>query len=184
MAPPQTLGPTTNFGASTLASDFGHADGMILFGAEQLAKDSANLALTRNGVGDWSLNRIAAGAETYNVRAQFLHVRRTGESMNAQLLTTGETLPAKGIAIRDIFALYDIGVVDLTTLTLRLGKTIYNASGVALTQTDIIAATAITKVVANLYRVTVAAATPFVYITDDFSALEIELVAVMANTGT
>jgi hypothetical protein len=188
MAKTQTPSPTTDFALSTLCASGAHNDGYIMWGAETLAKDSANLALTRNGVGDWSLNRTAAGAETYNVRGQVSQVRRTGELFNAQLFgVNAPALADKGIKVIDFFALYDIGVVDLTTLTLRLGKTIYNANGVALTQTDIVAATAITKTVANLYRSVVlvnADPTVPVFTVDDFAQLEVELVAVMANTGT
>jgi hypothetical protein len=184
MAPPITAGPTMQFDNSTLCADGAHVDGLISFGAEQLAKDSANLVLTRNAAGDWSLNRTAAGAETYNVRATIPTVRRTGESLNDQLFGDGVVaLPSKGVKVVDFFADYDIGVVALTTLTLRLGKTIYNASGVAFTQTDIVAATAISKVTGNLQRSVVSVASP-AFQTEDFSLLEIELVAVMANTGT
>ena len=111
---------------------------------------------------------------------------RKGEVPNFQQFgITPPTQPAKGIKIIDVFAIYDLGVVDATTLTLRCGKTAY-ADNVALVQTDIVAATAITKVQrAGTYVSTVAiAAGNQAFNQTDFSLLEIELVAVLANTGT
>ena len=176
----------TQFDNSVLSCDLPHTDGLYLAGAEELAKDSANLVLTRNAVGDWSLNRTAAGAETYNVRVAINELLRKGEIPNFQQFgITPPAQPAKGIKIIDVFVIYDLGVVDATTLTLRCGKTAY-ADNVALVQTDIVAATAITKVQrAGTYVSTVAiAAGNQAFNQTDFSLLEIELVAVLANTGT
>jgi len=176
----------TQFDNSVLSCDLPHTVGLYLAGAEELAKDSANLVLTRNAVGDWSLNRTAAGAETYNVRVAINELLRKGEIPNFQQFgITPPAQPAKGIKIIDVFVIYDLGVVDATTLTLRCGKTAY-ADNVALVQTDIVAATAITKVQrAGTYVSTVAiAAGNQAFNQTDFSLLEIELVAVLANTGT
>ena len=176
----------TQFDNTVLSCDLPHVDGLYLAGAEELSKDSANLVLTRNGVGDWSLNRTALGAETYNVRVAINELLRKGEIPNFQQFgITPPAQPAKGIKIIDVFAIYDLGVVDATTLTLRCGKTAY-ADNVALVQTDIVAATAITKVQrAGTYVSTVAiAAGNQTFNQTDFSLLEIELVAVLANTGT
>src|ERR1700728_3667626 len=56
-----------------------HIDGLFIANASHLESSSANLVLTRNGKGDWSLNRTAAGAETYYVRCPISALLRTGE---------------------------------------------------------------------------------------------------------
>jgi hypothetical protein len=179
-------GSDTVFGQSRLMADKPHTDGMVLATAESLSKDSANLVLTRNAAGDWSLNRIAAGAETYNCRTTLGELLRLGERYNFNDFGVTEALATpKGIAVTDVFAIYQVGVVDLTTLTLRFGKCVF-ANNVALAKTDLVAATAIAKAVqANPYVTTVAVpAVTQVFHTDDTSNVEIEVQAVMANTGT
>lgn len=46
-------------------ADTPHSGGFVWYDAVHLAPYSANLVLTRNALGDYSLNRTAAGAETY-----------------------------------------------------------------------------------------------------------------------
>lgn len=46
-------------------ADTPHTGGWIVYSAVELSPFSANLVLTRNALGDYSLNRTAGGAETY-----------------------------------------------------------------------------------------------------------------------
>lgn len=179
-----------------LMSSGPHLDGLIWIPAESLAKNSANLVLTRNAKGDWSLNRTAAGAETYYVRGVPTGiVTRTGEKYNLDSNLVGPAAPAKGVAIRDMFVVLNVGVALLTSATLRLGSTQYEApaasladTGAAIVQTDIVAATSVNPsalTTASDYvtqKVTNSANPSFVV--TDITQLEIELAAVMANTGT
>ena len=183
-----------------LMSSGPHVDGLYMAAPEILAKDSANLALTRNGVGDWSLNRTAAGAETYNVRTTLGQILRIGEQYNLGLFpgtnqTTGPNAPDKGLAVLDFFAIYSVGVVALTTATLRLGKTVFSktAGGAAFTQTNLVAATGIQTattpaagqpVYQNVAFQNNSSGTPLVFHKDDLGLIEVEAVFVMANTGT
>lgn len=187
------LNPTTLVvSGGRLMSSAPHTDGLLIVGAESLAKDSANLVLTRNAKGDWSLNRTAAGAETYNVRSTLGDMGcfvRIGETYELGGFGSGNnpTAPAKGIQVKDFFAIYKSGVVALTAATLRLGKTVYSNSpaGAAFAQTDIIAATAVqTANNANYGYQDVAGPNPLVFSIDDLGLIEVELQVVMANTGT
>lgn len=172
-----------------------HVDGLYICGVDSVAKDSANLALTRNAVGDWSLNRIAAGAETYNVRTYLDTILRTGETYVLDLFgdqtkqTYAPSAPAKGVAITDFFVISKAGVVALTSATLRLGKTVYSltaaAPGGASVQTDLVAATGVqTATAANYVYQKVAGPTNLTFSVDDLGMVEIEYRFVMANTGT
>lgn len=172
-----------------LMSSAPHVDGLYIVGAEALAKDSANLVLTRNGKGDWSLNRTAAGAETYNVRTYLDAVLRTGEKYFFDQFGQDNKVsaPDKGIESVDFFINYKSGVVALTSATLRLGKTVYSvaAGGGAPVQTDLVAATAIsTANTAQYQQAKVTVPAPLVFHKDDNGLIEIEAVIVMANTGT
>jgi hypothetical protein len=172
-----------------LMSSAPHTDALMVVGAEGLGKDSANLVLTRNGKGDWSLNRTAAGAETYNVRLYLDQVLRTGEKYFFDLFNQDNKVaaPDKGIAITDFFIIYKSGVVALTTATLRLGKTVYSAvgGGAAPVQTDLVAATGISTANTAQYQFQkLAGPSPVVFHKDDLGLIEVEAVIVMANTGT
>lgn len=189
-------GVTTIAKGGRLMSSGPHVDGVIWIPAEALAKDSANLVLTRNAKGDWSLNRTAAGAETYNVRGVPTGIiTRTGETYNLDDVITGPAAPAKGVAIIDAFAVLNVGVALLTSATLRIGSTQYGPpvtdlanTGTAPTITDIVAATsinpsALTTAGQYVTQDLANSANPSFVVTD-ITQLEIELVAVMANTGT
>lgn len=175
-----------------LMSSAPHTDGLLLAGAGQMDKDSANLVLTRNGVGDWSLNRTSAGAETYHVRACINDIGgfiRTGETYIFGLFGQDSKVaaPAKGIEVVDFFAIYKSGVVALTSATLRLGKTVYSAAagGGAPTQTDLVAATGVSTANTAQYQLQkLAGPSPLVFSVDDLGLVEVELTIVMANTGT
>lgn len=166
-----------------------HVDGLLMK-AGGLQSSSANLVLTRNGKGDWSLNRTAAGAETYYVRATIGDMIRTGETYHyGEFHAQPPTAGPKGIEIYDFFAILNIGVVALTTATLRLGSSVYplsTAVAAAPVVTDIVAATAIATAVntAGDYLTNlVTVPTPGFAVTN-MELEEIELEIVMANTGT
>lgn len=181
----------TQFDNTVLSYDLPHVDGLYIIGAEEWAKDSANLVLTRVGAGDWTLARVAAGAETYNVRLCLAQLLRLGEIPNFQQFgITPPAQPAKGFKVTDFFVISKCGVVALTSATLRLGKTVYStvaaAPGGAPTQTDIVAATAVqTATSANyVYQKVAVPAGSQVFSTDDLGLIEVEYRFVMANTGT
>lgn len=184
-----------------LMSSAPHVDGLYMAGINSLDIDSANLVKTRNAKGDWSFNRTAAGAETYNCRTTLINLLRTGETAVLDLFgdqtkqTYAPLMPDKGIAVLDIFAIYSDTVVPLTTATLRLGKTVFSktAGGAAFVQTDLVAATgiqtAVTPAVGQPTFQSVAfqnntSGTPLVFHKDDIGLIEIEAQFVMANTGT
>lgn len=181
----------TQFDNTVLSCDLPHVDGLYIIGAEEWAKDSANLVLSRVGKGDWILTRNpAAGAETYNVRLSLAQLLRLGEIPNFQQFgITPPAQPAKGFKVTDFFVISKAGVVALTSATLRLGKTIYStvaaAPGGAITQTDIVAATAVqTATSANyVYQKVAVPAGSQVFSIDDLGLVEIEYTFVMANTG-
>lgn len=184
-----------------LMSSSPHTDGLIFVPAGQLQSNSANLVLTRNAKGDWSLNRTAAAAETYYVRGVPTGiVVRTGEHYYLDLFPEtnsigGPAVPApKGIEITDVFACFNVGVALPTTLTLRVGSSQYPAeaatlgnTGAALVVTDLLAATSILPTAlttaSDYVTQAVAIATPGFVVTD-ITQLELELEAVLANTGT
>jgi len=180
-----------------LMSSVPHTDGLIMVGTNDIDVDSANLVKTRNGKGDWSFNRTAAGAETYNCRITLDQLLRTGETYIYDLFGQDSKVaaPDKGIAVADFFVIYSDTVVPLTTATLRLGKTVFSktAGGAAFTQTDLVAATgiqtAVTPAVGQPTFQSVAfqnntSGTPVVFHKDDLGLIEIEAQFVMANTGT
>jgi hypothetical protein len=175
-----------------------HTDGLLMRSGLQV--NSANLVLTRNGKGDWSFNRTAAGAETYYLRTTLGDILRTGEHYDLGLFPTGGSAPqtywpkapAKGINILDVFAVLNIGVAALTSATLRVGTSVYplsTAAAAAIVQTDVLAATAIATAVngAGTYLTGLVAlpqTNPPAFFTADMDLVEIELAIVMANTGT
>lgn len=178
------------FAGGRLMSDGPHTDGLFICPADNLGKDSANLVLTRNAKGDWSLNRTAAGAETYNIRATLQQILRLGETYEfGEVGSQNMVTPAdKGIEVIDIFALYNVGVATLTSATLRLGKTVYSTTpaGGAFVQTDLQAAGAISTalVTAGQYAYQKLAVITPVFHKDDLGLIEVEAVIVMQNTGT
>jgi hypothetical protein len=178
-----------------LMADAPHIDALLFADAGALSKDSANLALVRNGAGDWSLNRTAAGAETYNVRVtlgDMACIYRIGEKYELGLQAGDPTAvgPPKGIAVSDFFVIYSNTVVGLTSGTIRLGKTVFAnlAAGGAFTQTDLVTAQALATAVTpadNQPRIQdyLTIGSIPVFHTDDLGLVEIEAQFVMANTG-
>jgi hypothetical protein len=57
-------------------ADTAHTGGWYFVPAFDISQYSANLVLTRNALGDYSLNRTAAGAETYYVTANLGLLKR------------------------------------------------------------------------------------------------------------
>lgn len=199
-------------------ADTAHNGGWILYDAVDLTTFSSNLVLTRNAVGDYSLNRTAGGAETYIPVACFSNLRKltTYPGINgmpfqehfgtaaggagypagapglppftgATQLTPATAPTPKGLQVTDVVAIYQVGVVDLTSASLSLNRTVF-ANNVANAITNVpISATALPLTAAGdatgPYVVTRAVTTPVFEVTD-LSDLALELTVVMANTGT
>jgi hypothetical protein len=180
-----------NFKGGRLMSRLPHLDGLVIATpGNALVANSANLLTTRVSNGLWTLNRTAAGVESYFVRTTF-DFTRIGETYRYG--TVGTTPPSagpKGIALTNVFVNMNVGVAALTAATLRVGKTVFPAIGaaaVAPVQTDLLAATALGSLATNgagLYASQgVTIPTPAMF-TDDMGVFEIELAITMASTGT
>ncbi len=183
-----------------LMSSSPHTDGMVMVSAWDCAPSSTNLVLTRNAEYDWSLNRTAAAAESYYVRvnAGEFAFQRLGEQYILSLFpdlgnkTSSPQAPPKGLMITDIFAVLNVGVVALTSATLRLSKVAYPLEGAASAApvgTDIIAPTALGNLGVNtagqyLTQYVAVPAASQQFNTADISQTEIELAFTLANTGT
>lgn len=150
-------------------------------GAELWGKDSANLALTRNALGDWSLNRTAAGAETYNLCIGLPFPIRTIQSTDQGYLPKGD----RGLKLLSIDLVYAVGVVNLTSITPVL-KQVTIQDNVAIAVADHAGGLSGSPTVtqrANPYRFTVTPVTPVIW-TDKTRRIMFEIQFVMANTGT
>jgi hypothetical protein len=137
--------------------------------------------ITRNAVGDWSLTRTSAGAETLNIAVNVTQqiLRRTGffEDLQEQFggagisasaapqgrpdtigaMSTGQWITPrtafklKGFKLLSVDAVYRVTVANLTTNTLRVDQTLM-VNNVAPAVTAVLAATGIPTVVqANPY---------------------------------
>lgn len=195
-------------------ADTAHTGGWFFVPAFDISQYSANLVLTRNALGDYSLNRTAAGAETYFVTANLGAIKRLlADSINslpfqeqfgtaagttgypagpsglppftgASYLTPPTTGPAKGVQVTDVAVVYQVGVASLTSATLSLNRVAY-ANAAAKTITNIpIDATALTLTTNANPYVAVRAVTTPAFETTDLSDLVLEFSPVMANTGT
>ena len=169
-----------------------HTDAIYIDWANNLKADSANLVLTRNAAGDWSLNRTAAGAETYNIvtgvdlldRLASLQLADVGTRTFALKDLAGSTVK-RGIKITKVSVAYQVGVVSLTSAALVLKKVVHT-NGAALSITDIPLTVSFTGKLAassNLYVVDGTVNSPDFLNADNAIALA-EAQFVMANTGT
>jgi hypothetical protein len=159
-------------------ADTPHQGGFFIHGASQLQTDSANLAIARNAIGDWSLNRTATGAETYHVLLQLDELKRLievsttpmpfqeqfGKSAGtsgwpagtpglppftgASQLTPPTQDVPKGLRILSVWVAYQVGVVDLTSATIGVSRTGFG-NNLANVITPVLAATAIAKTAAG-----------------------------------
>jgi hypothetical protein len=196
------------------SQDTPHSGGMYFSDALSLAPFSTNLVLTRNALGDYSLNRTAAGAESYTItlstdcigkRIQAVPpITDFQEAFGNQASQGGNWVPggagyppfagnpiitninppAKGIELIDVFVVYQVGVVSLTSAALSLNRTVF-ANAAAKTITNIpISATALTLTTnANPYVAVRTVTTP-AFETSDLAELTMEFDVTMANTGT
>lgn len=143
--------------------------------------DSANLANTRNALGDWSKNRTAAGAETYNCKAVIPFPIRTIQSTDAGYLPKGD----RGFKLLSIDLIYAAGVVNLTSITPVI-KQVTLQDNVAVAVADhaggLSGSPTVTQRAAP-YRFTLTPVTPVIW-TDKTKRLLFEVRFVMANTGT
>src|SRR5437660_2760376 len=169
-----------------------YVDAYAFVGAGRLSVDDANLALTRNAVGNWSLNRTAGGAETYNVAAQFglfdrvvaLEKWDVGTQTFAPIDQSG-TAVLKGIKLLDVIVNYTVGVAALTSAVLVLKKTAY-VDNTAPAVTDLPLTVSFTSKLAartGPYQVKGTVTTP-AFVNTDNTLLIAEAQFVMANTGT
>src|SRR5213594_1335533 len=140
--------------ADRIYADTPHQGGWIINTSNvQVVSSSTVPALARNARGDWSFNRTAGGVETIQFRLALSNVRRLVESMDMQEQFGGSTgpipfpgkppftdatqlvppsaFPNKDFLIDNIAVCYLVGVVGLTSATLRVDKTIF-ANNVAL----------------------------------------------------
>lgn len=191
-------------------ADAFHTGGWVWIGAPNLSfvpSGANNLVLTKNATGDFSLNRTAAGAETYSVVTDIGELRRLLEKMDFQeqfggsgagpfgkvgappftgatQLTPDTAVQSKGLQLIDVVVVYTVGVAALTSAALSLNKTVY-ANNVANAITNLpIDATALTLTAqANPFLAKRALTTPTT-IVDDNSSVNLEFNFVMANTGT
>jgi hypothetical protein len=173
---------------SRYMQDLGFTDGRIFCGPGDVVAigSTAAPAVTRNAVGDWSLTRTSAGAETLNIAVNVMNqvLRRTGFFEDLQEQFGGAGIPAsaeyqgrpdtlasmalgqpitprtafklKGFKLLSIDAIYRVTVANLTTNTLRVDQAL-QANNVAPAVTAVLAATGIPTVVqANPYVTNVA----------------------------
>lgn len=191
-------------------SDTSHNGGLIFWSAMDIAAFAAAApVLTRNGANDVSFNRTAAGAETIQFVKGLDCVRRLIESYqaegafqeqfnlanptigrqplsgatNPQFVTPTTAGPGKGFQVDDIFIVYRVGVVGLTSLALSFAEIKF---GENLAQAPIAIATTgvpLLTTQANNHVATFKVTVP-IFITDDTSDLQAEFAIVMANTGT
>lgn len=187
--------PDTGMGQSRYQQTGANSDGLLFSSPGDLEVSGPNpLVLTRSGTGLWTLNRTAAGAETYFVRTTLGVIKRVGQAYQfggfggAGISFSTPPYDKKGIGIIDAFVALQIGVVALTSATLRIGKTVYSKT-VAPVQTDIVAATALGSLAVSnpanpLVQVVSVPVGTQQFTVDDFAILEAELSFVMANTGT
>ena len=185
--------PDTGIGQSRYLQDAPNSDGMIMTPAGALQASGPNaFVLTRSGKGLWQLTRTAAGAETYFIRTTLGQMQRIGQAYQfggfgpAGISSSKPPYVNKGVGVIDAFVALQIGVVALTSATLRIGKVVYSAT-LAPVVTDIVAATALGSVATNANPLIQTLSVPVntqQFTVDDLALLEVELSIVMANTGT
>ena len=198
-------------------ADSPQTGGFRFIDATQIRPDSANPVYTRNALGDYSLNRTAAGAETYHFVASFgdevMRILQTGADFKSDIqsqfggtygpkdvpgvppytwggsgqapwLTPPTQGTPKGSRPKDLWLVYNVGVLALTSATLTLSVTTYNNNAVLIvTPVTLSAATIPLTVQANNYTFIVPVATP-AFVNTDLSDLTAELTIAMASTGT
>jgi hypothetical protein len=211
---------------SAFFADTAHTGGWVVYDAFELSPlllagtQTANFVITRNALGDYSLNRTAGGAETYQAVQSVIDLKRLIESPSnspadlpfqaefgtaagtegwpagapslppftgATQLTVPTSDAPKGVQLTDVVVIYQVGVVNLTSATLTLQRTVF-ANNVANAITNVpISATALPLTSAGDATgpyVAVRAVTTPVFETVDLSDLTLEFQFTMANTGT
>lgn len=130
-----------------LYADTPHSGGWIWYSSLNLNPFSANLVLTRNALGDYSFNRTAAGAETYQVVASLDELKRIVEAANASNdlpfqnqfgTATGTTGYPAGVAGLPPFA----GAAQLTQPTAAPSKGVQVTDVAVVYQVGVVALTA------------------------------------------
>ena len=135
--------------ADKFYADTPHVGGWLLYDATAVTPFSANLVLTRNALGDYSLNRTSQGAETYNIVAPIgTAIHRLIEAQGLQHPGEGPYTTAAGyIGDGSVGPIPLPGFPPLTGTQLGTIPTTWPAKGVQITD------------VAACYQVTVANAT-------------------------
>lgn len=191
-------------------SETEHTGGENFIGADSITVSGPNaMVFTRNAAGNYSLNRTAAGAETYTAVFSIRIPRRLAEKVNYQeqfggsgpgpkgvvgappftgatQLVPPTTSQLKGVKLIDITVIYSVAVVNLTSASLSMNRTAF-ANAVAPAVTNIPLSGPAMSLVAQAdlttpYRVTNTVTTP-AYVGTDFTDINGEFQWVMANTG-
>lgn len=153
---------------SRYQQDLGFTDGRVFLGPGDLVPNSvANGVLTRNGVGDWSINQAASLAVIYAANLTNAILRRTGfgedlmeqfggtgipasaqpqvyrpdiiPSMNtAQQLQPRTALKLKGLKLLSVDVIYQITGAALTLHTIRIDQS-NQVNNIALAPTVVLA---------------------------------------------
>lgn len=195
-------------------ADSPHFGGFLFAGASSLGNFSANLVLTRNALGDYSLNRTAAGAETYRVIMPLIDLKRIIEVSSGEFpfaekfgaaagtagypagaagippfsgasqLTPATAQPAKGLKFVDVFVVYQVGVASLTSAALSLNRTVFADVTAPVVTNLAIDATALTLTANANPRLAIRTVNAPAFETTDLSDLNLEFEVVMQNTGT
>ena len=201
--------------AGAFYADSSHQGGWFFYDALNLFPFNTQLLLmTRNALGDYSLNRTAAGAETYQLVLSLADLKRLIEVptpplpfqeefgtaagtpgypapapgfppfAGASQLTVPTGMPPKGIQITDCVVIYLVGVVALTSASLSLNRTVF-ANNVANSITNVpISSTALSLATQANPYVVRLPVTTPVFENTDLSDITLEFAFVMANTGT
>lgn len=188
--------------------DTPHTGGLIFIGPQELmhTSDATTAVMSRNLQGDYSLNRIASAAELLrfavllpnllrpinepvDLQEQFggsvgpIPVAGRPPFTGATQLIPPTSWPAKGVRIEDVFIVYKVAVVALTSASFVLDRTEFvNVVAPAVTSIPIDSTTLILATDANPYLITRAVTTPTFFETDN-EVLIAEFRILMANTG-
>jgi len=161
-------------------------DGFIMFGGPDLDSDNnTNMAIVRAAAGDWSRQRTAAGAETYNFRIVLTQaiIGRLGVVYD-QTTPGGGLTQSKGFKITKFDVIHQVTVAALTSHTVTgFQQTAYsNNVATAVTTVSAVTGTLHTATQANPYVDTITVTTPIFFNTQDALAT-FEWQAVLQNTG-
>lgn len=160
-------------------------DGYIFMGPEAIICDSSNMTYVRAATGDWSRQRTAAGAETYNFEVQINGALFSRLGLTFPIAVPGGGLiQNKGIKITKLVVYNQITVAALTSHTVQQLSTTAYVNNVADAVTAYSATTGAlpTAAQANPYASVITVTTPVFFNTQD-ALLSFDWQAVMAING-